>query len=191
MTLGRRCRISHAAESGFRIILPKERLDPLRSRPSDLISRLAAARNRCCSVYRLLWTRIPQPRTTGAQGRVHSAPVMAMIESASEIDWRVIERWSEDTVSNAVEVLLFLLEAGSRRAKGLFSYFSFLSRVAHAFRLQRNTPQSDFIERERPRRGASQRPRTFLDCASSVHAQGARRRRYFLLGVSRDFQPHV
>src|SRR5207244_1856117 len=59
--------------------------------------------------------------------------VMALIENASEIDWRGLERWSEDGVSRAVEVLLFLLKAGSRRAKGLFSYFSFLSRVAHAF----------------------------------------------------------
>jgi hypothetical protein len=71
---------------------------------------------------------------------------MASIEAASETNWRGSQRWSEDALSEAVEVLLFVFKAGSRRATGLFAYFSFLSRIARGFQ---------FVEKQFPRTTSS------------------------------------
>jgi O-methyltransferase len=126
--------VPHAAESGFRIILPRELLDPM-SRTSSVVVGIASG-NATESVSFRLPSAINADQSAQDYWRVRQSPfpphVMALIEHASEIDWRALDGWSEEAVSKAVEVLLFLFN-GSRRAKGLFSYFSFLSRVAHAF----------------------------------------------------------
>jgi O-methyltransferase len=127
--------VPHAAESGFRIILPTERLDSVT--PISSVGVTIASGGGAESVSFSLPSAINADSSAEDYWSMRQSPfppqVMALIENASEIDWRALERWSEDAVSRAVEVLLFLFKVGSRRAKGLFSYFSFLSRVAHAF----------------------------------------------------------
>jgi hypothetical protein len=138
--VGRAFSDARAAESGFRIVFPSERLDP--ASPISSVSVTLASGGEAESVSFSLPSAIDADSSAEDYWKVRHSPfppqVMALIENASEIDWRVLERWSEDAVSQAVEVLLFLLKAGSRRAKGLFSYFSFLSRVAHASHFAEN-----------------------------------------------------
>lgn len=140
--------VPHAAESGFRIVLPTERLDP--AIPISSVGLNIASSGGAESVLFGLPSAIDADSSAEDYWSVRQSPfppqVMALIENASEIDWRAFDRWSEDAVSSAVEVLLFLFKVGSRRAKGLFSYFSFLSRVAHAF---------DFAEKHFPRATSS------------------------------------
>jgi hypothetical protein len=140
--------LPHAADSGFRIVLPTERLDsptPLSSVVVTIGSGAGAE-----SVSFRLPSVIEADASADDYWRARQSPfppqVMALIEDASEINWRSLEIWSHDAVSDAVEVLLFLLKTGSRRAKGLFSYFSFLSRIAHAFH---------FVEKQFPRTTSS------------------------------------
>jgi O-methyltransferase len=127
--------LPHAAESGFRIVLPTERLDP--AAPISSVSLTFTSGGGKESLSFSLPSAIEADSSAEEYWSSRQSPfppqVMALIESASEIEWRSFERWPEDAVSKAVEVLLFLSKVGSRRAKGLFSYFSFLSRVAHAF----------------------------------------------------------
>jgi len=59
---------------------------------------------------------------------------MASIEATSRTNWRSVTDWSATQFDEAIDVILFLLRAGSRRTPGLFAYLTYLSRVAHAFR---------------------------------------------------------
>lgn len=140
--------IPRAAESGFRIILPMERLDS--TTPISSIGLTMASRGGAESVSFRLPSAIGADSSEEEYWRSRQSPfppqVMATIENASEFDWRRCEHWSEDAASKAIDVLLFLLKTGSRRANGLFSYFSFLARVAHAFR---------FVEEHFPRTTSS------------------------------------
>jgi O-methyltransferase len=127
--------VPHAAESGFRIVLPTEPLN--RATPISSVVLTITSSGGTESMSFSLPSAIDADSSAEDYWSKRQSPfppqVMALIENASEIDWRAVEQWSEDAVSSAVEVLLFLFKVGSRRAKGLFSYFSFLSRVAHAF----------------------------------------------------------
>ena len=127
--------VPHGAESGFRITLPTERLDPATpiSSVAVTIASGAGAESVSFSLPSAIGADSSAEEYWGARQSPFPPQVMALIENASESDWRAFERWSEEAVAGAVEVLLFLFKAGSRRTKGLFSYFSFLSRVAHAF----------------------------------------------------------
>ena len=128
--------VPHAAESGFRIVLPQERLDPMS--PISCVGITIGSGSSAERVSFRLPSAIDAQSAAEDDWKARQSPfppqVIASIEGASEIDFRRLEHWSEDAVSEAVEVLLFLLKAGSRRTKGLFSYFSFLARIAQAFR---------------------------------------------------------
>jgi hypothetical protein len=58
---------------------------------------------------------------------------MAAIEGTSDIKWRELKEWTADDIANAIEILLFLFKAGSRKTPNLFSYFSLLSRLVRSF----------------------------------------------------------
>jgi len=140
--------VPHSDQSGFRVILPRERLDPLK--PTSSVRLNIRSKRREESVSFTLPSAIDADPSGEEYWRARSSPfppqIMALIESASAHDWRGLARWSQDSIAEATEVLLFLLRVGSRRAEGLFSYFSFLARIAYAF---------DFTEKNFPRTTSS------------------------------------
>ncbi|MFL6527214.1 MAG: class I SAM-dependent methyltransferase [Chthoniobacterales bacterium] len=132
-----------ATQSGFRILLPVERLaqSPVAEvglsigKESVRLELPSASMTNDAAVEFWRGKQSPFP-----------PEVMALVESTSAIGWRQQSADSEELIGEAVEVLLFLLRVGSRRAHTLFRYFTFLSRVAHAFR---------FNERHFPRTASS------------------------------------
>ena len=153
--------LPHADQSGFRVILPAERLDPV-SPISSLRLNIRSERQEE-SVSFTLPSAAEAESSAEEYWRARRSPfpppVMAMVESAATHDWRGLTSWSQDAIAEASEVLLFLLKCGSRRAEGLFFYFSFLTRIAHAV---------SFTEKNFPRTTSS-RGKDNDAVASSVH----------------------
>ena len=136
--------VPDAAQSGFRILLPSDRIEPAAYKAIVRV-RLGEA----SVVFDL--PSVAEAEASAIdfwRGRQSPFPpeVMALIEATSRRAWRSADGWGKDAAAEAAEVLLFLLKTGSRRAKGLFGYFTYLSRVAHAFR---------FTEKEFPRTTSS------------------------------------
>lgn len=123
--------VPNAARSGFRVLLPFERLDPAARATVDLSVGKRSVQLELPSIVTAdddaveFWRRKQSP---------FPPHVMALVEDTSTNDWRNSQIGSENSIGEALEVLLFLLRVGSRRAHELFAYFAFLSRIAHAFR---------------------------------------------------------
>jgi O-methyltransferase len=159
--------LPHADQSGFRVILPTERLNPLA--PISFLRLSIRSERQEESVSFTFPSAVDTEPSAGEYWRARLSPfpppVMAMVESASTHDWRGLTSWSHDAIAEATDVVLFLLKCGSRRASGLFSYFSFLTRIAHAV---------SFTEKNFPRTTSS-RGKDNDAVASSVHE-------HFLMG---------
>jgi len=153
--------VPHADQSGFRVILPTERLDPFAPTSSLRLSIRSEQQEE--SVSFTFPSAADAEPSAEAFWRARLSPfppsVMAMVESASSHDWRGLTSWSQNAIAEATDVLLFLLKCGSRRARGLFSYFSFLTRMAHGV---------SFTEKNFPRTTSS-RGKDNDAVASSVH----------------------
>jgi len=125
----------HAGQSGFALQLPASRLDTGRPR-AEVRIRMASGADSDEAVFSL-------PSATGAETSALSPwqetpspfppEVMAAIQAVSDRRWDDVTAWTDPVIGEAVDVLLYLLKTGSRQGSGLFAYFSYLNRIAHAF----------------------------------------------------------
>jgi O-methyltransferase len=66
----------------------------------------------------------------------------AVLQALAEVTGEVRERWTDEGIADAVEVLRFLVERGDRRDPPLFTWLSFVARTwAHATFVERNFPR--------------------------------------------------
>ena len=125
----------HSATSGFRIHLPDTPLSKTKLMSS--LRLVISADGRDDSVEFQLPSTATVEASRLAFWQAHRSPfppvVMAAIEGISDIKWRELKEWTADDIAHAIEILLFLLKAGSRKTPNLFSYFSLLSRLARSF----------------------------------------------------------
>ena len=125
----------HSGQSGFLLRLPSSPLDA-RSPRAEVRVRMTSGDDSHDVVFSL-------PSATGAPAsalshwRERPSPfppeVMAAIQAVSGTPWSDTTAWTESSIEEAVDVLLFLLKTGSRQSGELFPYFSYLNRIAHAF----------------------------------------------------------
>jgi O-methyltransferase len=125
----------HSSQSGFTVQLPASRLDA-RAPRSDVRVRMTSGKDSREVSFSLPsatsvatsslshWTEKPSPFPPG---------VMAAIETASDRSWDTIATWTDASIGEAVDVLLFLLKTGSCQGSELFPYLSYLNRITHAF----------------------------------------------------------
>jgi O-methyltransferase len=125
----------HSSQSGFTVQLPASRLDARVPR-SDVRVRMTSGKDSREESFSLpsattattsslsRWTEKPSP---------FPPSVMAAIETASDRSWDTVATWTDASIGEAVDVLLFLLKTGSRQGSELFPYLSYLNRITHAF----------------------------------------------------------
>jgi O-methyltransferase len=125
----------HSGQSGFTVQLPASRLDArvprsnvrvrmTSGRDSQEVSFSLPSATSAAAASLSRWTEKPSPFPPG---------VMAAIEAASDRPWDNIAAWTDASIGEAVDILLFLSKTGSRQGSELFPYLSYLNRIAHAF----------------------------------------------------------
>lgn len=125
----------HSSQSGFTVQLPASRLDAHVPRPNVRVRMTSGNDSREVSFS------LPSATSAAASSLSHwtekpspfPPSVMAAIETASDMSWDTIATWTDASIGEAVDILLFLLKTGSCQGSELFPYLSYLNRITHAF----------------------------------------------------------